>query len=389
MSIRRRFFRIDRGAKSVEHAVDDELQFHFDMTVEDLIARGMSPDSARREAVRRFGDVQRTRAGLEAIDRSHVGQRNRAAWISALAQDTRYALRGLRLTPIFTAGVILTLGLGVGANATMFSIVDQLLFRPPEYLIAPERTTRLYLATTDNGTERVDSYFGYRRYTDIRDETHSFDVMVPFAFSDMAVGEGDATAQMKVASAGGELWSMFDAKPVIGRFFTTAEDQPPNGSAVVVLSYALWQTRFGGRTDALGSKIEIGSTRYTVIGVAPERFNAFAPAPIAAFIPFTAGAGNNPQLNPFSGPWYRSYRLVWFDVFARMKPGVSPAAATADLTLAFRRSYASEVLEQPRTGSRARMSPTCCSRARSSDGARSRFASRSGSAGVGYSDSSS
>ena len=99
MSIRRRFLRIDRGAKSVEHAVDDELQFHFDMTVEDLVAKGMTPERARREAARRFGDVQRTRAGLEAIDRSHAGRGNRAAWISTLMQDTRYALRGLRLTP--------------------------------------------------------------------------------------------------------------------------------------------------------------------------------------------------------------------------------------------------------------------------------------------------
>lgn len=349
MPRKRRLFRIHRGAKSVERAVDDELQFHFDMTVRDLVAAGMSLDDARREAERRFGDVQRTRTGLEAIDRAHVGQAARAAWISALVQDTHYALRGLRMTPVFTAGVVLTLGLGVGANATMFGIVDRLLFRPPEYLIAPDRATRLYLATTDRGTEEVSSGFGYRRYTDIRAATHSFDAMTPFTFSDMAVGEGEATAQMKVASAGAEIWSMFDVKPVIGRFFTAAEDQPADGTPVVVLSYAFWQTHFGGRPDALGRKIEIESTRYTVIGVAPERFNGFAMTPIAAFIPFAAGAATGLLVGPHAVPWYQSYGMVWFDVFARMKPGVSTVAANADLTLAFRRSYASELQEQPRT----------------------------------------
>src|SRR5579884_2661955 len=199
MSKRRRFFRIHRGRASVERAVDDELQFHFEMSLQNLIASGMTPEEARREATRRFGDVQRTRAGLEAIDQAQIRQRTRTAWLSALAQDTRYALRGLRLTPVFAAGVILTLALGVGANATMFSIVDRLLFRPPEYLIAPERVTHIYLATTDRGNEHVDGGFSYPRYIDLRAVAPSFDAMVPFTFSDMAVGEGEATAQMKVA----------------------------------------------------------------------------------------------------------------------------------------------------------------------------------------------
>ena len=95
----KRLLRIERGRATVERAVDDELRFHFDMTMRDLMAGGMTPDDARREAERRFGDVQRTRERLATIDRARVGQERRAEWWSAFAQDFRYALRGLRLKP--------------------------------------------------------------------------------------------------------------------------------------------------------------------------------------------------------------------------------------------------------------------------------------------------
>ena len=130
----RRLLRIERGRATVDRAVDDELRFHFDMTMRELMAGGMTPDEARRETERRFGDVQRTRERLATIDRARVGQERRAEWWSAFAQDFRYALRGLRLKPWFAVAVILTLGLGIGANATMFGIVDRLLFRPPPFL---------------------------------------------------------------------------------------------------------------------------------------------------------------------------------------------------------------------------------------------------------------
>src|SRR6185503_21390843 len=102
-----------------------------------------SPSEARREAERRFGDVGLTRERLTEIDRQRVNQVRRAQWWSALAQDTRYTLRGLRLKPGFAAVVVIALALGIGANATMFDIVDRLLFRAPAYLIAPERTHHL------------------------------------------------------------------------------------------------------------------------------------------------------------------------------------------------------------------------------------------------------
>src|SRR4051812_22114461 len=106
----RRFMRIDRSRHAVDRAVDDELQFHFDMTVRDLMANGLSPDDARREARRRFGDTQRTREHLTTIDRAREGVERRTEWWNAFAQDVRYAVRGLRLKPGFATAVVVTLG---------------------------------------------------------------------------------------------------------------------------------------------------------------------------------------------------------------------------------------------------------------------------------------
>ena len=330
--------RIDRDRAGIDRAVDDELLFHFDMTMRELMTNGMTPDDARREAERRFGDVERTRERLATIDRSRVGRERRAEWWSAFAQDLRYAVRGLRLKPGFALAVVLTLGLGIGANATMFGIVDRLLFRPPAFLVAPASASRLYFATTRRGKETITSSAGYRPYLDLKENTTSFDAMTPFYADKLAVGEGVATTEMRVAVSAADLWRMFDVKPVVGRFFTDAEDEPPTGTPVAVLSYAYWQTQFGGRRDALGSLVSIGSAKYTVIGVAPEGFVGFSPDPVIAFVPISAeasaeGIGNGRI------PWYQNYGLIWFDVFARRKPGVAAATADAELNHAFQLSY--------------------------------------------------
>jgi putative ABC transport system permease protein len=341
----KRILRIERDRAGVERAVDDELQFHFDMTMRELMSSGLTPEEARAEATRRFGDVQRTRERLTTIDRSRLGRERRTEWWNAFTQDLRYAIRGLRLKPGFAVAVILTLGLGIGANTTMFGIVDRLLFRPPAFLSAPDRAARLYFLRTFRGKENVQSYTGYRRYLDLKEMTTSFDAMTPFYSNDVAVGSGETTKEMKVGFGAADLWKMFAVRPVIGRFFTASEDVPPNGSRVVVLSYAFWQTQFGGRKDALGSLIDIGPAKYTIIGVAPEGFNAFATDPLVAFIPMSAASAT---MGSPKNPWYSTYNMTWFETFARRKPGVTAAAASVDLSAAYQRSYKKELEANPR-----------------------------------------
>ena len=343
----RRLFQIQRNRAGIERAVDDELQFHFDMTMRDLMAQGMNPDDARRETERRFGDVERTRERLATIDRARAGRERRSEWWSGFAQDFRYAARGLRMKPGFAIAVIVTLGLGIGANATMFGIVDRLLFRPPNFLIAPDRASRLYLISTFRAKERTQSGLGYRRFLDLQEETKSFDAMTPFYSRKVVVGTGEATRETRLAVSGPDMWKMFDVKPVIGRFYGAADNDVRNPANVVVLSYAYWQTQYGGRKDAIGSIVDIGSTKYTVIGVAPEGFTGFSNDPVAGFLPIAAGAvgmGGDPK-----NPWYSTYNMTWFESFARRKPGVTVQAATADLTHAYQTSYKKQLEAQPKT----------------------------------------
>ncbi len=334
----RRLVRIDRDNAGVDRAVDDELQFHFDMTVRELMADGMNSNEARREAERRFGDVQRTRERLATIDRSRVERERRVEWWGGFTQDLRYAIRGLRMKPGFALAVVITLGLGIGANATMFGIVDRLLFRPPAFLSAPDRATRIYKAVTARGTERVTSFVGYQVYRDLREMTSSFEAMTPFYDNKLAIGSGDATREMDVGISGSDMWKMFDVTPVIGRFFTDAEDVPTNPTYVVVLSYPFWQTQFGGRNDALGAKLDIGAAKYTVIGVAPEGFNGFARTSMVAFVPISAAATAADMGRP-DDPWYSTYYMAWLEIFARRRANVSLTVANADLTNASVQAY--------------------------------------------------
>jgi len=173
----------------------------------------------------------------------------------SLRQDFQYALRGLRLRPGFTIAVVATLALGIGANTAMFGIVDRLLFRPPELMKDPGTAHRIYLFSTFRGKERASSGGQYARYKDIERLTTSFSDVAGYSTRDLAVGVGDAAREMHIGVVSANFFNFFDAPPVLGRYFTRMEDSVPNGSPVAVLSYAMWQTQYGGRKDALGSKI--------------------------------------------------------------------------------------------------------------------------------------
>jgi predicted permease len=336
----RRAFRLGRAA-DVEREVEEEVRLHLELEAEELAARGLAPDEARREAVRRFGDVASTRRRLVAIDRDRVRMERRADWWGAVRQDLRYALRGLRLRPGFALGVVLTLGLGIGANATMFGVVDQLLLRPPAYLAHPERVNRVWFIRNFDGKPFPNANTSYRRYLDVRQMTTSFEVVAAFLDPSLAIGTGADAQEEHVLGVSASYWGLFDMRPEAGRFFTEDEDREPTGTTVAVLGYDYWRSHYGARRDAVGRTLRIGERDYTVIGVAPPGFMGTALGAAAAILPITATVaetGTPPQR-------LRIYGWQWPQVFVRRREGVSVAAATADLTLMFQRSYALQVAE--------------------------------------------
>ena len=271
--------------------------------------------------------------------------------IDSFRQDLSYALRGLRAKPAFTTAVVLTLALGIGANAAMFSLVDRLLFRPPPFLKTPDLVHRVYGASTFRGKERIGFGGQYARYVDLTKMTRSFDLTAGFTQRDLAVGVGDASREMRVGAVSASFFQFFEAPPALGRYFGAAEDTPPNGALVAVASYARWQTEYGGRRDILGSKVQIGPQLYTIIGVTPPGFAGVTSGqPPVYYIPITAYAAGVAAGNSFlqKDHWWTTYHWGWMEMMARRKPTVSVTQANADLTQAFIKSVDAERVGDPR-----------------------------------------
>ncbi len=319
----------------LERALDAELEFHLTRAAEEFERLGVSAPEARRRARLAFGSLEDTK------ERSR--EMRGTVLFESLLQDVRYALRGLIARPAFATGVALTLALGIGANATMFGIVDRLLFRPPAYLRNPDRVHRVYLAQTFARVEYTQRYTSVARYLDLARWTHDFSAVAPFATWRVAVGVGDATREVPVMGASAVYLGLFDARPAVGRFFTADEDRLPTGTPVAVLGYAYWQVAFGGNRDVLGRVLQIGRTAFTIIGVAPEGFAGLGDDEVpAVYVPFAAFAWNaRPQDHTMDYHWQ------WLEIVVRRAPGISTTAATADLTTALQRSWVAQERVEP------------------------------------------
>jgi predicted permease len=201
--------------------------------------------------------------------------------------------------------------------------------------------------TTDRSGEFIISNMSYKRYLELTEWTTSFDVTAAIASGKPAVGEGENAREMAVRAISASFWRLFDMRPALGRFFTPAEDRVPDGTMVAVLGYGFWQTSYGGRADVLGKPVKIGAETYTIIGVAPKSFVGVSLTSPALFVPITAWASASfgqraEREGPFGGKrpsYYAAHNIQWMEMLARRKPGVTLAAATADLSNAYRRSY--------------------------------------------------
>src|ERR1051325_8638564 len=292
----RRLFRLVVRPPPVEQEIDAEIAFHLDAEVEALVARGMDRGAARAEARRRFGRVDQTRAELARIDRGRRMKERRVSRLEDLGQDLGYAFRGFRRQPAFAGLIVLILGLGIGANATMFGLVDRLLLRPPARVVDADRVVRFQLSESEPGMGSwTNESVAWRTFTDQRDHAGYYSsIAAYFTHSGMP----------------------------LGRLYRDEEDRPGAGSPVAVLSWRYWQRSYGGDRGALGRRLFLGSRSYTVIGVAPEGFNGVDLNAVDLWVPFHAGAVDVVG----DGKWRDTYNWQWLDVLARLKPGVTRAA---------------------------------------------------------------
>lgn len=320
---------------TLERELAEEMRFHLTSLERDALATGTSASDARHAARRGFGSA--TRAAERARDRWSI------APLDLIVQDARYALRGLIRSPAFSLTIVVTLALGLGANAAMFGIVDRLWFRPVDLMRDEAMVSRVYQQwlATDGELVTAES-MPYQRHVDIRDQTTSFSEIAGYSEYPVGVGEGDAARELPVAAVSASFFQFFEVEPVLGRFIADPDDTPPVGAAVTVLTYDFWQTEFGGR-NVIGETLPVGDVRAEIVGVAPRGLGGLDEfRPPALFIPAATLGSVRGMTGPTLEYFYKYHPWNSVVTLVRRKPGVSIAAAEAEVTRVTQASWETE-----------------------------------------------
>jgi len=321
--LRHRWRALGRGL-GMNRELDAEVRFHVDMETEKYIRQGMDPVEARRRAFRNFGPMEKHKE--EARDARGV------SWLEHLTQDVKYGVRTLTKNPGFATLAILTLGLGIGANTAIFSVINGVLLKPLPYA----NGDRLVLIQHQTPLARQPNFgVSITELYDYRQQLASFDGIVEFHqmnFDLLRRGEPDRVATGVVSP------NFFDAlgiEPILGRTFVETDDDE-GSEAVLVLGHAYWQTRFGGDPGIIGQVFEMNDRPHTVVGVLPSvphypnEVDVYMPT---AACPFRAQAQRQIATNrrPFN-----------VQVFGLLKEGVAPQSAATEVATVgerFKRDY--------------------------------------------------
>jgi predicted permease len=298
--------------------LNDEVREHLALAEQEHVRRGMSHDEARYAARRDFGGVEqfkeiyRERRGLPVLE--------------TFLQDLKFGARMLRKNPGFTAVAILTLALGIGANTAIFSVVRGVLLSSLPYR-QPERLVKVWSRMTGEGIPQ--NWFSDPEWFELVDTNHAFEQVAAYSANKGANVGGDESEPQRItrgfATAG--LFPLLGVQPILGRTYSSEEDQPGH-NLVAVLSYGLWQSFFSGDPNVLGKTIRLNNRPFTVIGVLPDGF---------------AFAGDNQVWTPLALDRTHPGNIgshAW-EVIGRMKPGVNLPQASTDMNL-FARQLARE-----------------------------------------------
>lgn len=301
----------------LEHDLTSELRVHVEMLVDEHLRRGMPAEEARYAALRSFG-------GLEQVKETYREQRG-LPMIETLLQDIRYGFRMLARRPAFTALVVLTLGLGIGASTATFSIVDAVLLRPLPYKHS-DRLVVIWEAQIGHiGASEV--FDSYRDFQEWQRSSRSFDQLeaLTWAFTGQTLSWRGKPQRVLAVPATQGIFSLLGVRAAQGRTF---EPDDQKSGCTVVLSHHFWQERLGSAADAVGGHLPLDDRACAVVGIMPKGFDFYPKqSDLWTLISPSGGFGDYLQ-NPL-------YSIV--GVFGRLKPGVSLASAQAELTLIHQR----------------------------------------------------
>ena len=296
------------GAADEEFAA--ELDGHLAMHIEDGMRAGLSAEEARRQAMIRLGGLEQAKIAYR--------ERQRLPWFETLWQDLRFGLRMLAKSPGFTIVAVLTLGLGIGANTALFSVVNGVLLNPLPYP-HPEELVTVH-ASKPNFSEGSISYPNFRDWQ--RDNKTLAALAVARGTGYSLTGMGDAE-EMRAELVSSDFFTLLGVKPVIGRLFAPHEDEIGR-EPLVIISEGFWQRKFGSRPDALGKVLTLDGRNYTIVGVLPSHFDLRINNFHAAELYVPIGQFRNPALTA------RPAGLGIHGI-ARLKPGVTIQQAQDDM----------------------------------------------------------
>jgi predicted permease len=304
------------GFQRRKRELQEEIDAHMEMAIADRVARGETAEAARQAAEREFGNIPL----VQDVTRDMWGQ----AWLEQLGRDLRYALRQLRRSPGFTITATAMLAVAICANSTVFSWIDGTMLRP----IPGARDTG-ELVTLQRGERNFSPTppFSYIDYRDLREQNHAFAGILAYHNDWIALTGGAQPERVYIANVSANFFDVLGIKPTLGRFFLPDEEARavPN----VVLSYALWKTRYAEDPAIVGKSIDVARHPVTVIGVAPEGFVGAAP-----------GLRDDlwVTLDPLAADvWRMTHRdSDWLILIGRLRPGVSPGQAAQDLDTVMR-----------------------------------------------------
>jgi putative ABC transport system permease protein len=314
---RPRWLQLPSRGRRIADDVSAEVRFHLEMRADELRARGMSPEDARREAARRFGDIHGAEAYCRMMDSRMARAERRRDWMGEIASDLRYAVRQMGRHRTFTLVAALVLSLGIGGTTAIYSVVHRLLVEP---LPVPNGDRIVSLSRTGSGglrlsatPELVDAWAAGVR---------SFERVVRIDQRDVMLSSGNERVRLETGAFEPSVSRWLHLRPVVGRFFVD-DDAKPDAPAVVMLGQGLWQRRFGGARDIVGRTLTVDDEPYTVVGVAPRDLE----------LPFFVGSLASKEL---FFPYRRPGNAQSEHAMAWLRPGATPEQAGREMTALMR-----------------------------------------------------
>jgi putative ABC transport system permease protein len=305
-----RFWYWRRRPEAVRDEVDEELRVHLEMRIDELRAAGLSPEEARRQAVRQFGDLEGTRQYCRRQDLDKENRVQRLLFLQDLAQDLEIGLRNLLRVPGLALTVVVTVGLGIAATTAIFAAVDAAILQPLPYK-DPGRLVRIY---TDAPPYRFP--FSVADYLALDAQQTRFEQIAGYRARAMAFSDGAVAERLTGREVSWTYFRVLGITPALGRDFTEQDGRPGNPRAAVI-SHGLWERRLGSRPAVVGQPIRLDGADYTVAGILPPRLGPFERRQDF----FIAAQWSTPRRK---GPFF-------ITALGRLRDGVGPAAAASEL----------------------------------------------------------